>query len=305
MPRTASSRSADGATTAALLPPSSRIRRPKRDATTGRHGPAHARRAGGRHDGHALVGGERGADVGPALEHLVEPGRRADVGGRPPQQGVAGQRRQRRLVRRLPQHRVAGDEGQGGVPRPHGDGEVERRDDGARAHRVPRLHQPVARAARWRSSGRAAGGTARRRSRRCRSSPGPRRGPRSGSCRPRSTPARRASSLCSRSSSPRRRTRLPRTGAGVVRHVANASVARSTAASTSPASPAGAERAAGDRGAGAERRRTARRRRTRRGSRRPGRPARPVVGSAASRRTASDAERVGEDGQRGVGLGAA
>ncbi len=35
MPRTASSRSADGATIAPLLPPSSRISRPKRAATTG------------------------------------------------------------------------------------------------------------------------------------------------------------------------------------------------------------------------------------------------------------------------------
>ena len=50
---------------------------------------AHPRRAGGRHDGDALVGGERGADVGAALQDLVEAVRRADVGGRPPQQRVA------------------------------------------------------------------------------------------------------------------------------------------------------------------------------------------------------------------------
>ena len=46
------------------------------------------------------------------------------------------------------------------------------------------------------------------------------------------------SALWSRSSSPRRCTRAPRTGAGVVRHVANASVAMATARSTSPTSPA-------------------------------------------------------------------
>src|SRR3954471_19738110 len=43
------------------------------------------------------------------------------------------------------------------------------------------------------------------------------------------------SSLCSRSSSPKRRTRPPRTGAGTVRQVPNASPARATAASTSAA----------------------------------------------------------------------
>ena len=144
MPRVARSRSAVGATIAALLPPSSRISRPNRDGDDRGDGAAHAGRPGGRHDRHALVGGERGADVGPALDDLVEVGRRADVGGRPGQERVAGQRGERRLVGRLPDHRVAGDEGEGGVPRPHGDGEVERRDDGARAHRVPRLHQPVA-----------------------------------------------------------------------------------------------------------------------------------------------------------------
>ena len=144
MPRTASSRSADGATTAALLPPSSRIRRPKREATTG--ATARPMRVEPVADTMATPSCAASAapDVGPALEHLVEPVRGADVGGGPAQQGVAGHGRQRRLVRRLPQHRVAGDEGQGGVPRPHGDGEVERRDHGARAHRVPRLHQAVA-----------------------------------------------------------------------------------------------------------------------------------------------------------------
>src|SRR3954468_17551317 len=44
------------------------------------------------------------------------------------------------------------------------------------------------------------------------------------------------SRLCSRSSSPKRRTRPPRTGAGTVRQVRNASPARATARSTSVAS---------------------------------------------------------------------
>ena len=72
-----------GATIAALLPPSSRIGRPKRPATTGATARPIARRAGRRDDGDAVVGGERGADVGAAQQHLVEAGGRADVGGGP------------------------------------------------------------------------------------------------------------------------------------------------------------------------------------------------------------------------------
>ena len=47
-----------------------------------------------------------------------------------------------------------------------------------------------------------------------------------------------SSALCSRSSSPRRRTRLPRSGAGVVRQVRKASWATATALSTSAGEPA-------------------------------------------------------------------
>ena len=57
---------------------------------------------------------------------------------------AAGERRERCLVARLPDHRVAAHERQRGVPRPHRDREVEGGDDSDRTHRVPRLHQPVA-----------------------------------------------------------------------------------------------------------------------------------------------------------------
>ena len=95
---------------AALLPPSSRISRPKRPATTG--ATARPMRVDPVADtmATARVGGERGADVGAAEQHLVEPVGRADVGGGAAQQGVARERGERRLVRRLPQHRVAGHE---------------------------------------------------------------------------------------------------------------------------------------------------------------------------------------------------
>ena len=47
-----------------------------------RHGPAHPRRPGRRHDGDVGVSGEGGPDVGTALEHLVETPRCTDLGWR-------------------------------------------------------------------------------------------------------------------------------------------------------------------------------------------------------------------------------
>ena len=104
MPRTARSRSAEGATMAALLPPSSRISRPKRSATTRRHGPAH--RASSRWPTRSARPGRRPAPRRRRRRRcstwLSAVGHAADVGGAAAQQGVHGQRGQRRLVRRLP-----------------------------------------------------------------------------------------------------------------------------------------------------------------------------------------------------------
>ena len=57
---------------------------------------------------------------------------------------MRGKRSERGFLRRLPHHRVAADHGQSGVPRPHGHGEVEGRDDAAHAQRVPGFHHAVA-----------------------------------------------------------------------------------------------------------------------------------------------------------------
>ena len=76
MARTAMSRSAEGATIMALLPPSSRMARPKRAATVGPDDAAHAGRAGGRDDGHAGRADQRLADLGAADDELRR-GRRA------------------------------------------------------------------------------------------------------------------------------------------------------------------------------------------------------------------------------------
>ena len=143
MPRTARSRSADGATTAALLPPSSRIVRPKRAATRG------AIAAPIRSDPVALTSGTRGLSSSGARaagirdDHGVEPVRRADLAGGAVQQRRRGDGDQRRALRRLPHQGVAAHQRDRGVPRPHRAGEVERRDHPDDPERVPGLHQPV------------------------------------------------------------------------------------------------------------------------------------------------------------------
>ena len=69
---------------------------------------------------------------------------RTDVGGGPLGQRLAGQRGQRRELRRLPHQGVAADQRDRGIPRPHRDGKVECGDDADDTERMPGLHQPVA-----------------------------------------------------------------------------------------------------------------------------------------------------------------
>ena len=114
-----------------------------------------------------------------------------------------------RLLRRLPHDRVAADERERGVPRPHRDREVERGDDADDARAGATAPSSGGPGAPRRSSARRAGGRARPRSRRCRSSPAPRRAPRSGSCRPRATRARR-DRPCARAAARRARGRARR-----------------------------------------------------------------------------------------------
>ena len=109
------------------------------------HRPAHRARPGRRDQRQLLGVGHRLADVGAAddqaghavghVRHLVE--HFLD-------DGVRGQGRQRRLGRRLPDDRVAADQADHGVPRPDGDGEIERGDDADRPERMPLLHQAMA-----------------------------------------------------------------------------------------------------------------------------------------------------------------
>ena len=110
-----------------------------------RDGAAHPGRAGGAEQRDARVVDERLADLGAAEDHAPTiAGRRADAAGGLGDQRLAGQRGEQRLLRRLPHDRVAADEGERGVPRPHRDREVEGADDADDPERVPLLHHPVA-----------------------------------------------------------------------------------------------------------------------------------------------------------------
>ena len=142
----------------------------------------------------------------------------AEARGGAVEQRLRGQRGQRRLLRRLPDHGIAADQRQRRIPRPDRDREVERGDDAVDAERMPGLHHAMVARARWRWSGRRAGATGRRRSRRCRSSPGLRRGPSVRILPASMVTSRPRSALAARSSSPNSRTSSPRRGAGTSRH---------------------------------------------------------------------------------------
>ena len=145
MPRTARSRSADGVTIAALLPPSSSSDLPNRWATRGPTCWPIRTEPVARDQRHPRIVDELFADLAAALDQPAHGLRRPHIGGGPLDQRLAGDRRQRRQLGGLPDHGVTAHQRDGGVPRPHRDGEVERGDDADDAERMPRLHQPVAR----------------------------------------------------------------------------------------------------------------------------------------------------------------
>ena len=186
MPWTARSRSADGATMAALLPPSSSRLRPNRAATRGPTSrPIRVEPV-------ALTSATRGSSTScsptvrsPSSEpvHVARARRPRRRPGRAACRRPRGD--QRSELRRLPDDGVAADQGDGGVPRPHGGREVEGGDHADDAERVPGLGEPVAGTLGGDRPPVQLAGQTRRRSRRCRSSPGPRPAPRSGSCPPR------------------------------------------------------------------------------------------------------------------------
>src|SRR5262249_50461835 len=107
-------------------------------------------RAGGADGGHAAVVAQRVAQLGAAdrdlaqavaqlIRHVTKPCDRLA------KQRIAGAGAERRLVRRLPDQGVAADERERGVPRPHRDREVERRDNAGWPERMPGFEHAVAR----------------------------------------------------------------------------------------------------------------------------------------------------------------
>ena len=107
---------------------------------------AHAGRAGGRDDRNVAGRGQRFPDRRAADDELGETFRRigAEALDRAGEDFHRRQRRKRRLLRWFPDHRIAADERERGVPGPDRDGKIERRNDRARPERMPRLRHPVA-----------------------------------------------------------------------------------------------------------------------------------------------------------------
>ena len=68
----------------------------------------------------------------------------AETGGRALEDALNGKRRERGLFRRLPDHRIAADDGKRRIPRPDGDREVEGGDDADDAERMPGFHHAMA-----------------------------------------------------------------------------------------------------------------------------------------------------------------
>ncbi len=109
------------------------------------HLAAHAGRTRGRHQGHGVRIHQGFADVAAADQHFGQPGGRVAEALRGlGEERLAGQRGQGGFFRRLPDHGIAANQRQRGIPGPHGHGEVERADHADHAQGVPGFHHAVA-----------------------------------------------------------------------------------------------------------------------------------------------------------------
>ena len=133
--RSARSRSAEGQTIVALLPPSSSSERPKRCATRGPTARPIARRAGGGDQRHARIVDQRLADVAAAVDRAGpgRPAHRRSARSARSTSAMHGQRESGVFSRRLPDDRIAADQRQRRIPGPDRDGEVEGADHAAPA----------------------------------------------------------------------------------------------------------------------------------------------------------------------------
>ena len=214
-------------TTIALLPPSSRIVRPNRPATTSRDATAHRGRAGER---------DRAAGAGPSsiCSPTVRPGPTTRL--KTPCDAVIAPSRDWRCAARRSRSAASARDGFHTTGSPHtaasaafhahtATGKLNAvitptGPSGCHCSHIrwpgrSDVHRQAVELAR----------EARPRSRRCRSSPAPRRGPRRGSCPSRARPSSPSGSFASRSAVPRSRTRSPRLGAGRSRQISNARAA--------------------------------------------------------------------------------
>ena len=126
-----------------LLPPSSSSDRPggrrRSGPLPGPLAPSRWRRSAAmRRDAPGLP------DVRPSADDQAEDGRRnSGISASTRRRRVACHGAQRRFFRGFPDHRVAADQGQHGVPGPDGHGEIEGRDHPDRPQRMPLLGQAV------------------------------------------------------------------------------------------------------------------------------------------------------------------
>ena len=159
MPRTARSRSADGATIAPLLPPSSSSASAEARGDARADGPAHRHRSGRGNQRHAWIGDESLADfAAPPITTCEIAGGCTDVVGGVARNRLAGERGERRLLRRLPHHRVAADQRDAAFHAQTATGKLNAEMTPTGPERMPLLHQAVAGPLAGRSSCRKAGG---------------------------------------------------------------------------------------------------------------------------------------------------
>ena len=115
--------------------------------TGGSHLPDHAAHrgtAGSRNERNAAVRTQCCTNIAAPLQHLRQPfGRVFKFTRHALENCLHRNRRERRFFRRLPDHAVATHQGQRGVPRPHRNRKVERRNHQRRPQRMPAFQHPV------------------------------------------------------------------------------------------------------------------------------------------------------------------
>jgi hypothetical protein len=93
--------------------------------------------SGERHERDAPVIDETRGELGAGIDEQLKNGRQFVIAHHAIADVLNGNRRERRLGRRLPHGSIAANGGEERVPGPHGHGEIERRNDSHHAERMP------------------------------------------------------------------------------------------------------------------------------------------------------------------------